>query len=122
VANERARRPPLPEAASELAALSDPSALGDHLDFAVFLASARKEREARGLTLSEVAARMGCDHAAVSRLESGKQPNPTVNTVMRYVEAIGLRIAWGLAERDDAPIPRGEDRVRRRMRSVRAAD
>ena len=122
MANERARRSTLPEAASELAAFSDPSALGDHMDFAVFLASARKEREARGLTLSEVAARMGCDHAAVSRLESGKQPNPTVNTVMHYVEAIGLRIAWGLAERDDAPIPRGEDRVRRRMRSVRAAD
>ena len=122
MANELVRRPTSPEAASELAALSDPSALGDHLDFAVFLASARKEREARGLTLSEVAARMGCDHAAVSRLESGKQPNPTVNTVMRYVEAIGLRIAWGLAERDDAPIPRGEDRVRRRMRSVKSAD
>ena len=122
MANELAHRPTVPEAASELAAFSDPSALGDHLEFAVFLASARKEREARGLTLSEVAARMGCDHAAVSRLESGKQPNPTVNTVMRYVEAIGLRIAWGLAERDDTPIPRGEDRLRRRMRSVKAAD
>jgi DNA-binding phage protein len=122
VANERARRSTLPEDASELAAFSDPSALGDHLDFAVFLASARKEREARGLTLSDVAARMGCDHAAVSRLESGKQPNPTVNTVMRYVEAIGLQIAWGLADRDDVPIPRGEDRLRRRMRSVKAAD
>ena len=122
MANEQICRPTLPEDASELAAFSDASALGDHLDFAVFLASARKEREARGLTLSEVAARMGCDHAAVSRLESGKQPNPTVNTVMRYVEAIGLRIAWGLTERDDAPIPRGEDRLRRRMRSVKAAD
>ncbi len=122
MANELARRPTPPEAASELAAFSDPSALGDHLDFAVFLASARKEREARGLTLSEAAARMGCDHAAVSRLESGKQPNPTVNTVIRYVESIGLRIAWGLAERDDVPIPRGEDRVRRRISSVKAAD
>ncbi len=120
--DEPARRPSPTEAATELATPSDPSALGDHLDFAAFLASARKAREARGLTLSEVAARMGCDHAAVSRLESGKQPNPTVNTVMRYVEAIGLRIAWGLAERDDTPIPRGEDRVRRRKRSARATD
>jgi transcriptional regulator with XRE-family HTH domain len=107
VASELVRHPTPLESASELSAFSDPSALGDHLDFAAFLASARKAREARGLTLSEVAARMGCDHAAVSRLESGKQPNPTVNTVMRYVEAIGLRIAWGLAERDDAPIPPG---------------
>jgi len=62
---------------------------------------------------------MGVDHAGVSRLESGKQANPTVNTVMRYVEAIGLRVAWGLAERDDAPVPRGEERARRRIRAAR---
>jgi DNA-binding phage protein len=120
VANDLARRPVPPEAASELAAFSDPSTLGDHLDFAVFLASARKAREDRGLSLSEVAARMGVDHATVSRLESGRQTNPTVNTVMRYVEAIGLKVAWGLAERDDSPTPRGEERARRRIRPGRA--
>ncbi len=97
-----------------MAAFSDPSALGDHLDFAAFIASAREVRESRGLSISEVASGMGVDHAAVSRLESGKQANPTVNTVMRYVEAIGLRVAWALAERDDAPIPRGDGRIRRR--------
>jgi DNA-binding phage protein len=116
VANDLVRRPGPAEDASELAALADPSALGDHLDFAVFVAAARDARVARGLSVSEVAARMGVDHAAVSRLESGKQANPTVNTVMRYVEAIGLRVAWGLAERDDAPIPRGAERARRRVR------
>jgi transcriptional regulator with XRE-family HTH domain len=121
VANDLGRRPVPPEAASELAAFSDPSTLGDHLDFAVFLATARKAREDRGLSLSEVASRMGVDHAALSRLESGKQANPTVNTVMRYVEAIGLRVAWGLAERDDSPTPRGEERARRRIRRSREA-
>jgi transcriptional regulator with XRE-family HTH domain len=121
VANDLGRRPVPPEAASELAAFSDPSTLGDHLDFAVFMASARKAREDRGLSLSEVASRMGVDHAALSRLESGKQANPTVNTVMRYVEAIGLRVAWGLAERDDSPTPRGEERARRRIRRPREA-
>ncbi len=119
MANDLARRPAPPEAASELAAFSDPSALGDHLDFAVFIASARKAREERGLSISEVAERMGVDHAAVSRLESGKQANPTVNTIMRYVEAIGLRVAWVLAERDDTPIPRGDERARRRVRANR---
>ncbi len=117
MANETAPRPAPPEAVSELAAFSDPSSLGDHLDFAVFLASARKEREARGLSISAVAAAMGVDHSAVSRLESGKQANPTVNTLMRYVEAIGLRVAWGLAGRDDAPVARGEERARRRRSS-----
>lgn len=121
MANDLGRRPVPPEADSELAAFSDPSTLGDHLDFAVFLATARKAREDRGLSLSEVASRMGVDHAALSRLESGKQANPTVNTVMRYVEAIGLRVAWGLAERDDSPTPRGEERARRRIRQAREA-
>ena len=116
--NDPIPRPASVEGASELAAFSDPSALGDHLDFAVFVASARAAREARGLSVSEVAGRMGVDHAAVSRLESGKQANPTVNTVMRYVEAIGLRVAWGLADRDDVAIPRGEGRTRRRVRSA----
>ena len=116
MADEFAFEAPEAGSASELAAFSDPSALGDHLDFAVFMASARAAREGRGLSLTEVAARMGVDHAAVSRLESGKQANPTVNTVMRYVEAIGLRVTWGLSARDDAPIPRGEERARRRVR------
>ena len=71
--------------------------------------SRRPGRDGRpGLTLSWVANRIGCDHAAVWRLEYGKQPNPRVNTVMRHVEAIALRIDWGLVERDDAPIPGGK--------------
>jgi DNA-binding phage protein len=118
LASDLASRPAPPESASELAAFSDPSALGDHLDFVAFLTSARSAREARGLSVSEVADRMGVDHSAVSRLESGKQANPTVNTVMRYVEAIGLRVAWGLAERDDSPIPRGEERLKRRRKTA----
>ena len=103
---------------SELAAMADPSSLGDHLDFAVFMQSVRDRRESLGLTLAEVALRMGVDHASVSRLESGKQPNPTINTLMRYVEAIGFRLTWGLADRaDEAPIPRGTERERRRVRA-----
>lgn len=118
MADDLASRADPAEAASELAALADPSALGDHLDFAEFIARASRARAARGLSASDVADRMGVDRAAVSRLESGGQANPTVNTVMRYVEAIGLRVAWGLAERDDAPIPRGEARARRRVRAA----
>jgi transcriptional regulator with XRE-family HTH domain len=104
------------EDASEFAALADPSALGDHLEFAVFLKVARNARIARGLSLSEVAQRMGVDHATLPWLEAGKPANPTVNTVMHYVEAIGLRVARGLAARDDAPIPRGAERASRRVR------
>ena len=102
---------------SELTAMADPTSLGDHLDFAVFLQSVRDRRESLGLTLTEVALRMGVDHAAVSRLESGKQPNPTINTLMRYIEALGFRLTWGLADRaDEAATLRGTERERRRVR------
>jgi len=41
-----------------------------------------------------VAERSGLDRAVVSRLESGKQDNPTVATLMRYAAALGKRFLW----------------------------
>ena len=118
--NETEAREVVAEIVSELTAITDPSSLGDHLDFAVFIQTVKTLRESLGLTLTEVAERMGVDHAAVSRLESGKQANPTVNTVMRYVEAIGSRVGWGIADRkDEAPIPRGGERASRRVRHAK---
>ncbi len=120
MANNTETRQALPESATELSAMVDPISLGDHLDFAQFIDTVRKHRESLGLTLTEVANRMGVDHASLSRLESGKQPNPTVNTVMRYVEAIGSRMVWAISRREDEPsIPRGRERDRRRIRGPR---
>ena len=53
-----------------------------------------EERERRGLSISDVAARSGLDRAVVSRLENGKQDNPTVATLMRYCAAVGKRFLW----------------------------
>jgi transcriptional regulator with XRE-family HTH domain len=41
-----------------------------------------------------VAERSGLDRAVVSRLENGKQDNPTVATLMRYAAAVGKRFMW----------------------------
>ncbi len=49
-------------------------------------------RQERGLTASDVAARMGIDAGNFSRLESG-QSNPTLDTVARYAEALGVELA-----------------------------
>jgi len=43
---------------------------------------------------SKVAARAGIDKGALSRLENGQQFNPTVNTLTRYVRALGKSMAW----------------------------
>src|SRR5438034_5569040 len=44
------------------------------------LAGLKKTREAAGLTLAEVAQRCGIDQPALSRLENGHNPNPTIET------------------------------------------
>jgi DNA-binding phage protein len=60
----------------------------------------KQARQARGLSLSEVARRSGIDLASLSRLEGGKNPNPTFETLSRYAEALGLRLVLSLTEID----------------------
>src|SRR5947209_1976771 len=46
-------------------------------------------RESQGLTLAQVAERMGIDSPALSRLETGKMLNPTLATLHKWAEALG---------------------------------
>ena len=54
-------------------------------------------RESRGLSLADVAERMGTDAPALSRLETGKLWNPTLATVHRWAAALGLRLEVDLS-------------------------
>src|SRR5437588_13040487 len=45
------------------------------------MASLKKERERRQMTLAELAKRTGIDQAALSRLETGTNGNPTLDTI-----------------------------------------
>ena len=47
------------------------------------------DRESCGVSIADIAERSGLDRAVVSRLENGKQDNPTVAILMRYAAAIG---------------------------------
>jgi len=49
-------------------------------------------RESQGLTLAEVADRMGIDPPALSRLETGKMLNPTLATLHKWAEALGQKL------------------------------
>ncbi len=49
-------------------------------------------RERQGLTLTEVAERMGIDAPALSRLETGKVLNPTLATLHKWAEALGQKL------------------------------
>lgn len=57
-----------------------------------FVAEMKRTREAAGLTLAVVSRRCGIDQPALSRLESGRNKNPTLDTVWRYAAALGQRL------------------------------
>jgi DNA-binding XRE family transcriptional regulator len=75
----------------------DPDAImtmGMYFDVQQALQALKRVRQQRGLSIADVAERSGLDRAVVSRLENGKQDNPTVATLMRYAAAVGKRFLW----------------------------
>jgi DNA-binding XRE family transcriptional regulator len=59
-------------------------------------------RESQGLTLAEVADRMGIDPPALSRLETGKVLNPTLATLLKWAEALGQKLNVELSAAEGA--------------------
>ena len=55
-------------------------------------------REEKGLSLADLTELTGMDRSALSKLETGQRPNPTIETLTRYAEAVGKRLVVSLAE------------------------
>jgi len=55
-------------------------------------------REAKGLSLADLTDLTGMDRSALSKLETGQRPNPTIETLARYAEAVGKRLLVALAD------------------------
>jgi DNA-binding XRE family transcriptional regulator len=72
----------------------DIMSMGMYFDVQKALQALKAERKRCGLSIGDVAKRSGLDRAVVSRLENGKQDNPTVATLMRYAAAVGKRFMW----------------------------
>lgn len=73
--------------------------LGAYFTLKQTIGALKTERERAGLTLSALAKRTGIDKAALSRLESGKQANPTLATLLRYAAALGKEVCVALRDR-----------------------
>jgi len=58
----------------------------------------RCARQDKGLSLADLTRLSGMDRSAICKLETGQRPNPTVETLMRYAEAVGKRLVLTLAD------------------------
>jgi transcriptional regulator with XRE-family HTH domain len=56
-----------------------------------------RQRQAAGLSQTQVAARMGTSQSAVARLEAG-EADVRASTLERYAAAIGSQLSWRLQE------------------------
>jgi DNA-binding XRE family transcriptional regulator len=75
----------------------------------------KASRESAGLTLADVSARCGIDQPALSRLENGHSPNPTVDTLWRYAAALGKRLVMSTEDiKNRRPVPSNAGRTGRR--------
>lgn len=50
-------------------------------------------RTAQGLTQIELAKKMGMKQAYLAKLETGKEPNPTLDTLRRLAKALKVPVA-----------------------------
>ena len=66
--------------------------------FGEFFEQLKAAREAKGLSLAELTELTGMDRSALSKLETGQRPNPTLETLARYAEAVGKRLVVSLAD------------------------
>lgn len=85
--------------------------LGTYLAVQRLLADFRSARREQNLTLEQVAKRAGMDTAALSRLETGKQPNPTVDSLFRVASALGKSINLRLGPGAETKKPRRAKRA-----------
>ena len=64
----------------------------------MLLKQLRAAREDKGLSLADLTELTGMDRSALSKLETGQRANPTVDTLVRYAEAVGKRLVVSLTD------------------------
>ncbi len=65
---------------------------GAFMELLAWVDAIRRERERKGLSLTDVAERSGLTRAMVSKMENGRNPNPTLDTLARYALAMDMEL------------------------------
>jgi ribosome-binding protein aMBF1 (putative translation factor) len=84
---------------------------GAYLELRQLMHKLKAARERLGLSLADVAERTGTDKAALSRLETGKQINPTIDTLWRYAHAVGVELTWTVITGRTPATPKADGRA-----------
>lgn len=89
------KKPTVAEVRAELDIHDEDSMpVGDHIALRRVILALKAERERRGLSLADLSVTTGITAPALSNLETGKNPNPTVNTLLRYARALGKTLKF----------------------------
>ena len=92
------REKPTPKQALAASGHTNFIPLGQLLTIHHFLSLLKKERERQKLTLAALGKKTGIAESTLSKLENGKQDNPTFFTLIRYADALGKQIVYGLQD------------------------
>lgn len=65
------------------------------------LAVLKATRESLGLSLADIRERTGIEKSNLSRLETAANPNPTIDTLTRYADAVGKEIVIALVDKPE---------------------
>jgi DNA-binding XRE family transcriptional regulator len=69
-----------------------------YIELRALMVRLRAVRERLGLSLTDLSERTGLTRAAISRLENGWNLNPTLETLFRYTEALGVGLKFAVDE------------------------
>jgi hypothetical protein len=61
----------------------------------------KSTRESLGLSLADIRERTGIEKGNLSRLENATNPNPTIDTLTRYADAVGKEIVIALVDKTE---------------------
>jgi DNA-binding XRE family transcriptional regulator len=100
---ERARKEqPGPDELVDRGELDELVSQTQYIELRALTVRLRDLRERLGLSLTDLSERTGITRAALSRLENGWNLNPTLETLYRYTEALGLGLRLTIDEPTEA--------------------
>ncbi len=80
-----------------------PVTLSTYLNLRLIVRNLRQIREQSKLSLADISEKSGMDKAMLSRLENGRVPNPGIETISRYLDAMGKSLEWRIVESPRKP-------------------